>query len=219
MNNQDESKLDIKEIPQNDIIKVIAVISMFIDHIGYGLFPELYFLRVVGRLAFPIFAYGIAIGYINTRNLRRYMLRLLLFAIVSQIPYIFFSPGDLNIMFTLLLGLCAIYFMDNNKYMLLPLVVIVCFIAPIDYGVYGVSVIVLFYQFRYSLKLTIISQVTATLAFAFLTNSPIQLFCILSLVLILKKWKLNMVLSKYFFYIFYPAHIAVITLIAKIFSF
>ncbi|MDI9460727.1 MAG: TraX family protein [Saccharofermentanales bacterium] len=72
------------------LLKLIAAISMLIDHIGYyfgyWLPPDLYFtLRALGRLAFPIFAFYIALGYRRTGHLGRYFLRLTCFAVLSEI--------------------------------------------------------------------------------------------------------------------------------------
>lgn len=207
----------VEAISKNDTLKVIAVISMLIDHIGYVLFPQHMFLRVIGRIAFPIFAYSVTAGYTNTRNLKKYAMRLLLFALISQIPYHFFSPGKLNIMFTLLYGLGCIYFIDKKKYILLFLAAALSVFVPMDYGTYGVFVTVLFYIYRDNPKLTVISQVAVTLAYVLLHNISVQFFCVVSLLFILKKWKINIVLNKYFFYVFYPAHITILLLIAKLF--
>lgn len=77
-----------------------------------------------GRIAFPIFAFQITEGYMHTKDLKKYFKRLILFAIISQIPFMLFlstftSPFTLNIFFTLLFGLFAIYIYDKipNKFL------------------------------------------------------------------------------------------------------
>jgi len=96
-------------------LKMIAIVTMLVDHIGAGLFPDIIWLRAVGRLAFPIFAFFIAEGYAHTRSVKRYAVRLGVFAAVSEIPYNMlhsyriFDPDSQNIFFTLLIGLLAIY--------------------------------------------------------------------------------------------------------------
>ena len=72
------------------VLKMIAIISMFIDHIGYVIFGKFSYFNYIGRLAFPIFAFQISEGYIHTKNLKKYFLRLFLFAIISQIPFMLF---------------------------------------------------------------------------------------------------------------------------------
>ena len=93
------------------VLKLIAVISMILDHTGYVIFGSFSWMNVIGRLAFPIFAFCITEGYAHTSNLKKYFFRLLLFAIISQVPYMLFlsifsdSLMNWNILFTLVLGL------------------------------------------------------------------------------------------------------------------
>ena len=68
------------------VLKIIALISMLCDHSSYLIYGKFSFLNYIGRLAFPIFAFQISEGYIHTKNLKRYFLRLFLFAIISQAP-------------------------------------------------------------------------------------------------------------------------------------
>lgn len=101
------------------VIKIIAIISMLCDHGGYLLLGHFSVLNIVGRIAFPLFAFQLVIGYEHTSNLKKYLLRLLIFAFISQIPfYIMFhtltdAKPKLNIFFTLLLGICSMYIYDN----------------------------------------------------------------------------------------------------------
>ena len=89
-------------------LKIIAVISMVIDHCAYYLLEHgtvLYeTMRCVGRIAFPVFAFLIAEGFSHTRNRQRYFLQLLAFAIISEIPWFLLNgtDGTHNVMFTLL---------------------------------------------------------------------------------------------------------------------
>ena len=94
---------------------------MFCDHLGNAYLGHFSFLNLIGRCAFPIFAFQISEGYIHTSNIKKYFLRISLFALISQIPFSLFmvnvmhsSPFSLslNVFFTLLLGLIAIYIYD-----------------------------------------------------------------------------------------------------------
>lgn len=102
------------------ILKIIACITMFLDHIGYVIYGKLSWFNYIGRIAFPIFAFQISEGYVHTKNLKKYFFRLLIFAFVSQIPFMLFSSSfsnsiSLNIFFTLFLGLLAIFLYDKIK--------------------------------------------------------------------------------------------------------
>ena len=100
------------------VLKIIALISMTCDHVGDSLVHTTSFLNVIGRIAFPIFAFQISEGYQHTRDLKKYFIRLGTFALISQIPFMLFlstyTPDyyKLNIFFTLLLGLAAIALFD-----------------------------------------------------------------------------------------------------------
>jgi len=91
---------------KNDFLKLAAALSMIVDHVGLVFFPQIMPLRIIGRIAFPIFAAGIADGYRHTSNLKMYFYRLLFFGAISQIPFmILFGKNELNIIFSLLLSL------------------------------------------------------------------------------------------------------------------
>jgi len=71
------------------MIKLIAVITMIIDHIGFVFFPEYTILRIIGRIAMPLFAFSIARGFFYTRNKGKYFTLMILFAAISQVPFHF----------------------------------------------------------------------------------------------------------------------------------
>ena len=161
------------------ILKIIAVISMTFDHLSYLIFGELSFMNYIGRIAFPIFAYQITEGYIHTHNLKKYFLRLFIFALISQIPFMLFasiytSSFHLNIFFTLLLGLVSITiyeklnnieFSKTSQSLIIHrlfqlLGIIICFAIAFfsnyikcDYRYFGVLSIFFFYLFRNNLFL------------------------------------------------------------------
>jgi len=210
------------------ILKLIAVTSMLIDHSGYLIFNQFSFMNYIGRLAFPIFAFLITEGYIHTTNLKRYFSRLLIFAVISQVPYmlLFNNNFTLNILFTLALGLLVItvYNKLTNKLLGILFVIFSAIIAELlhlDYGWFGITIIFIFYIFK-------TKKIYMNMLFAFTTfinyiyyfskTSRIEylliiLFCVLSLIPINlyngKKGK-NI---KYFLYIFYPLHLIVLYLI------
>lgn len=103
---------------------------MVIDHVGRLFFPQLILLQIVGRLSFPLYAYCIVVGCLHTSNIKKYMLRLFVFAFISQPCYMLAfgkSFYQLNVFFTLLLGLIAVYALKEQKWPLLVLVLAICF--------------------------------------------------------------------------------------------
>lgn len=100
------------------MLKVFAYITMLIDHIGLCFFPEAMWMRAIGRVSAPIFAYGIAAGYWQTKQKGteiRYLKRIGLFALVSQIPYVMMTqhPLQANIGGTFFLSLLLLIAMDR----------------------------------------------------------------------------------------------------------
>ncbi len=149
-------------------LKIIAVISMLIDHIGAVFFPQATILRLIGRLAFPIYCFLIAEGYAYTKNAPRYLMRLGLFALISEVPFNLafsgklFYLGGCNVFITLFLGLLATMLFDTiRKWDGIPtFAVFILALVPVallcraadtvhsDYGKYGVLLIFIFWLFR-----------------------------------------------------------------------
>jgi hypothetical protein len=96
-------------------LKCIAMDTMLIDHIGHTFFPQHLWLRCIGRLAFPLFAFLIAEGCAHTRDIRRYLGRMALFAALSEVPYdLLFSgrlwaPGRQNVLWTFCIAIALIW--------------------------------------------------------------------------------------------------------------
>lgn len=189
---------------RNDTLKLFAMLTMLIDHIGYMFFPKYRIFRTIGRLAFPIFAYQLSVGYMKTSDLKRYASRLLGFALISQIPYSFFSPSlefepfNLNIMFTLLsaLGILYVYdmgaakinsFKNNKNYTELFyaaaafLGVFAMLIVPelleiisgskfrLEYGIYGLLMILLFHIYKDKRPAMVISYLLLSMFYSYFT--------------------------------------------------
>jgi len=211
------------------VLKIIAIVTMFIDHIGYAIFGKLSFFNYIGRIAFPIFAFQISEGYIHTKNFKKYFLRLFIFAIISQVPFMLFgkiisNDFTLNIFFTLLLGLISIYIYDKSKYKLLGIIsaILIGFLAEFahcDYGFYGVAIIFLFYVFKSDvIKSSIAFMLSTTIKYLIpifkygFYDVYLYLFiCTLLPIVFIslyngKKGKD----TKYLLYLFYPIHLLLI---------
>lgn len=134
---------------------------------------QLFHLYLFGKLSFPIFAFLISEGYIHTRSFKKYLIRLLILAIISQLPATLlfnpsFSGSYLNIFFTLTFGLLSIRFFDKMKLLSFIPICILVFIAEFfgfDFGAIGVLMILCFYIFKNNK--TLIALVESALMFIF----------------------------------------------------
>ncbi|MFD2216405.1 TraX family protein [Metabacillus endolithicus] len=194
---------------RNDTLKLIAILSMLTDHIGLIFFPQIEFLRVVGRIAFPLFAFGIAVGSYYTKSIKKYAIRLFVFALISTVPhYLVINNMQFNILFTFLVSVIGIAFLKEEKklYGLLWLLA-VPIILPLEYGLYGVWVPVLFYLFRQKKMIQLLLFALVTIFFCLFYSTWIQLFAVPFLLLIFWKPGFQLNLPKYLFYLFYPLHL------------
>ena len=130
---------------------------MLIDHIGGAFFPEVGIFRWIGRLAFPIFCYCLTVGLLYTRDVKKYLLRLGVFALVSQPFYILaFHPvsefaanlTNWNIFFTLFLSLLGMYGLKERKWWLFALALFTVSWWNFDYSGTGIQLMLIFYLCR-----------------------------------------------------------------------
>lgn len=190
-------------------IKLLAVILMVIDHIGFFIFKDVVILRIIGRLSFPLFAFLIANGYLYTRDVKKYFLRLFIFANIIQIPSLFmYIP--INIFYTLSFGLLCIIVYESQKDVTLKVVGILIIlgitniIGP-DYGIYGVLVILIIHVFRGKyLHISFGILLTGLLYYGI---DHIQHFAALTPFIMKLYNKEKGPKMKYFFYLFYPVHL------------
>ena len=146
-------------------LRLLAILFMVLDHLWATVVPGNLWLTCVGRLAFPIFAFQLCEGYRHTSDYRRYRRRLLVFALLSEIPFNLFYAGSVifpfhqNVLFTLLLGLLAIRQADMlrreegiKKKSLRCLALLLIFAGGAvlfpDYGLMGVMTVLCFFVFR-----------------------------------------------------------------------
>ena len=218
------------------VLKIIAIITMLFDHAGYAIYGKLSWCNYIGRLAFPLFAFQITEGYSHTKNLKKYFFRLILFALISQIPImmlssVFTTAFVLNIFFTLALGLLAITTFDKSKNKFIGLIgsILIAILAELlhtDYGVFGVLTILCFYLLKnHKVAMSIVFSLLTIFNFRellFLTHFRfdivlLAIFTILSLIFIFlyngKKGK-NI---KLLFYWFYPVHLILLYFINILF--
>ena len=195
-------------------LKCIAIVSMALDHTGAVLYPSQIWLRCLGRIAFPIFCFLIVEGFFHTHDVRRYMGRLGVFALISEIPYDLAFRGvpleyaHQNVFFTLLIGIGMVVLLERNrewpvKAVILLLAMWLAVLIRSDYNFRGVLLIFVFYIFHESRWLAM----TAGGFWNFLYQGVIQKYGVLSVLpLALYNGERGRKM-KYFFYIFYPAHL------------
>ena len=259
-------------------LKLIAIVTMLIDHVGLVIFYRALFLpangaglpsasfymnayyvcRMIGRVAFPIFAFLLVEGFLHTHDKRKYLVNLSIFAVISQLPYYLAICGDgisyahLNVMVTLVLGVLMMWGIEKvreysvsnsckqegnertctNKRRFLPSsekiarhilcnpvlqvipVAVTCaaaYFLDVDYGIIGIVVIAILYFFRYQMKTAMILAAAALIVYD-LSELPVIISFMLIYLYNGKRGKQN----KYFFYVFYPAHLLVLYLIYRI---
>ncbi len=170
MESQIKGKTGAYRVLSGSVLKTIALLTMLLDHTAAHLFSKMRFalvpfmtiggtkitwylvFRTIGRIAFPLYCFLLVEGYLHTRSKERYGLRLLIFAIVSEIPWDlvhkgFWTASGQNVFFTLFLGLCAVYIWDMfredpvKRTVCLLTVFGISLILHADYGIKGVGFI------------------------------------------------------------------------------
>lgn len=209
MNNINKTK-----ILNSFTLRVIAMVTMLLDHMYITIFPNSNWMNYVGRISFPIFAFLLVEGFFHTSNLKRYLTRLAIFAVISEIPFnlmmnrTFIYPYHQNVLFTFIIGLATMYIIEksksfDNKVASVTLVIFTCIFSFIfatitlaDYFGYGILIILTFY-FAYGLKNGWIIEVIGMIYVNFILiggnnisifngsyDLPIQAFALLSLIFI-----------------------------------
>ncbi|WP_312649575.1 TraX family protein [Proteiniclasticum sp.] len=212
------------------LLKLIALVTMIIDHVGAIFFPFEPWFRIIGRISFPIFCFLLVEGYFHTRDVRKYSLRLLIFAFISEVPFDLAFSGRIesshqNIFFTLFLGLIAIhmldvYFVKKPVLAMLGLIFAMFFSEFLrsDYGILGILYMLTIFGLRKVAepKKYIVMAIIITLLNLFLSGG-LQMYSVISIIFISyyngKPGPKNELL-KYGFYLAYPAHLMILYLIS-----
>ncbi len=233
-------------------LKWIAIITMLVDHIGYtlleaGLLPRIsdavlagnsfdflptdyhfwytfdLILRFIGRLAFPIFCFLIVEGFLHTKSIKKYALRLGIFALISEVPFdlavsdTVFDLSSQNVFFTLFIGLLSLwglhYFENSLPTRLAPLRYLAAITGMLaaqflqtDYAAFGVLLIVLLYEFRYNRMWQCIAGAILMLFNSY--TGPLAFILIF-----FYNGERGKQLPKYVFYAFYPIHLLILFLL------
>lgn len=232
--------MKLRFLPQ-EVLKLLACVIMFLDHFAYLGFAGSYAteFRVIGRIAFPIFCFLLCQGFMHTRSREKYVLRLAIGAVLSEIPFNlmktgeFFSLGHQSVMVTLLLAFAMAYLMEKTPNQLLKLLLlpVFCFLADVintDYAAAGVLMVAVF---LFTEKLPVKIPVKLLLQTALLIipqllmggkkldimgiHVPMQLFAVFAMVPIALYSGKKLTRCKavqWGFYLFYPVHILILAL-------
>lgn len=226
-----------------NLLKIIAILAMTMDHIAIEfIMPNsvIYQLfRVIGRLTIVIMCYMVAEGYYHTHNIKKYLTRLFIFAIVSHVPFVFFNTGKISlffgenkfqtsVMWSLFLGLVSLCIWNNKSlkklYKIILLILICILVMPGDWNIFSVLLILGFGIFYENRKMQIIILGVLSMFIVILSvimNHPwykeIFLFGLLFTIPILLKY--NGCLGKckhikWIFYVYYPLHMVILGIIA-----
>lgn len=210
------------------MLKILALVFMTLDHIGMILFPHIVWLRAVGRLAFPIFAYMIAEGCFYTRSRVRYLLTLLAVAVPCQIVYAVYMQSAYQcvlVTFALSVVLIMLYECALARKTVLAWLVFACAVMGIaggilvlqkvlsawdfgvDYGAFGVLLPLIIYVGRNKGQRLLLCAVGLLPICILAVN--LQWWCYAALPLLaLYNGKRGKYPLKYLFYIYYPLHLA-----------
>ncbi len=219
------------------MLKLIAMVSMVFDHVGDMFFPGPIWPRMIGRLAMPLFSFCIAEGFAHTRDKKKYLLRMGLFALISEIPFDLAFEGKIgfghqNIMLTFFLSILGLMLFDairggkDNKEKKIPfwrtglgvlavaLPALASLVLRADYTAFAVIAVFLFYLLRQKHPLV---RSAAGVAFLALTRT-MGYYCATGfsfIPLALYNGKKGRGL-KWLFYVFYPGHLLLLAVIKAV---
>lgn len=201
-------------------LKCVAIVTMLIDHVGAIFFPEYLVFRYIGRIAFPIFCFLLVEGFFHTRDIRKYLFRLGIFALISEIPYDLAFRGTVlefekqNVFFTLFIGVAMMYALEKCSEWPVKIVEVLLSMSfavflCTDYSFKGILLISIYYFFRKYKWLKIGLGAVWNLLWG-----EIQRYGILASIPLAAYNGERGYPLKYFFYVFYPLHLFVLYLIS-----
>lgn len=219
----------LKPLPllSGSALKIIAVVSMVVDHCAYYLMDSntmaYEVMRCFGRIAFPVFAFLVAEGFAHTRNRMRYFLSLLLFAAVSEVPWYLLNGADgtHNVMFTLALGVTALAAFERlrgHRALVIAAILLATLSAEVsglDYGWRGIVVILIFHLFKSKKYYQSARLLQLAFAFPFMLHYGIIGALLACSVILLYDGTRGIIrgkVAKYGFYAIYPVHLIIIKL-------
>jgi hypothetical protein len=235
------SKENVKTGLTSNTIKIIAIVAMTVDHIAWTFFPHysldapILFMKIIGRLTAPIMMFFVAEGYYHTKNIKRYIFRLFVFAIISHFAYAiafdkYFIPfknslfDQTSIIWALMLGLIALAIRESKtlkikiwqKHILIFIIIWMAF--PADWSAPAALAVLYMGISHGNFKKQMISLIICiglySIVYAIFLNIAygiLQMLIVLAIPILYQyngqsgKWRG----MKWFFYIYYPAHMII----------
>lgn len=200
-------------------MQLIAIVSMLVDHIGLIFFPDDPLWRVIGRLAFPMYAYRIVTGFKHTRNRRLYAKRLAIIGTAAQLPYmIAFDTWRVNVIATFLVAIGVLWVLERYRgnaasFLCAGAAAVALDLLQFEYGSYGLFLILIY---RYLTSHAMVAAHTAlNLVYAFYADWILQFASLVSTLLLAYGPRLIKAVEKipvprWLWLSFYPAHLAVL---------
>jgi len=204
------------------------MLTMLIDHVGATWFEDQFLFRIIGRIAFPIYAYYVVQGMSYTSNPRRYVIRLGVLALLSQVPFsMLFDTWTVNVIGTFFICVLGLYGFTNERFAMwlrgtsILVCAIVLLVVPCDYGIYAL-ILMLIYRYVQGIYI-LLGHIGLNLAFVLgLMSSDIQLWSIWPSVIfsisseqvkrVIREWRVPKLLWR----AFYPGHLIALVVIEAV---
>lgn len=205
----------------------IAMVTMLIDHIGVVFFPEQVTFRVIGRIAFPIYVYLAVLGYRRTSSFSKYFTRLVILALLSQLPFqLAFDTNGINVIGTLAISILIIKCIDALKgkpilYISIALIgAIVLDSLPFDYGAYGLILMLLYRYLMHKPAFLLLAHIALELLFLIVKQWGIQFISLIVTLAFISNEALISKLDslrapKWIWRLFYPLHLTILFVIVN----
>ncbi|MFF2889810.1 TraX family protein [Paenibacillus sp. NPDC057967] len=206
-------------------IQFLAMLTMLIDHIGVVWHPNDTAWRIIGRLALPFYIYAMVIGYSRTRDVTRYLTRVGLLAVISQLPYQFAFPTyglAINVIATLFFCLLTLLLLDWLKgkaiasFLVIAAVMVLLEALPFDYGGYALLLMLIY---RYATPhMMVLLHLALNVFSIFYKSWTLQLFSLLSTLWIVYMPALmgsmdRIRMPRFLWRSFYPLHLLIIAIV------
>ena len=204
------------------VLKIIAIVTMIIDHIGYLLGDNYFYLRYIGRLSFPIFLFLIVEGYFKTKNYKKYIIRLITIALISEIPFNLFRsnkvlyPSLQNTIWLFVFILLMFKVFDFIKkadeiyllkicyyFMTISVFIVVTYLLNIEYSVEGILLSSSLYLFK-DYKIKYLLFISSIVIGSFETSNVLGVFSLIFILLYNDKKVVFFRLENLLYYLIYP---------------